>query len=217
MFGVFVSLTGAATPAVAEESAPAMRTVSATAEQIGQGKAMFAICSACHGMEAEGRVGMGPRLNSTSFLAAASDSFLLRTIKEGRAGTTMIAWKDTLNEDQIVGIVGYLRGMNPVGPVALDESPSKGVAEPGGELFQAICAACHGRQGGGYMETANGTGIGRSGFLDNASNGYLRYMIKHGKDQTAMRPFAIGAKTAVANLTDAEIENVIAYLRANAW
>ena len=67
------------------------------------------------------------------------------------------------------------------------------------------------------MESANGTGIGRAGFLDSVSNGYLRYVIKHGKSSTPMRPFAAGSKVAVANLSDSQIEDVIAFLRAGAW
>ncbi len=67
------------------------------------------------------------------------------------------------------------------------------------------------------METANGTGIGREAFLDSATNGYLRYVIKHGKSDTPMRGFAGDDPVAVANLDDDEIENVIAYLRDHAW
>ncbi len=80
-----------------------------------------------------------------------------------------------------------------------------------------MCSGCHGRSGAGYQETANGTGIGRKGFLDSASNGFIRYIVSHGKSQTKMRGFAAKNITAVANLSHQEIEDTIAYLRANAW
>ena len=113
--------------------------------------------------------------------------------------------------------MAFLRSLNETDPAPLDESPNRGDATKGATLFREICSACHGRTGAGYQETANGTGIGRKAFLDEASDGFLRYIIRHGKSDTAMRGFATGDPIAVANLTDDDIENVIAYLRANAW
>ena len=42
-------------------------------------------------------------------------------------------------------------------------------------------------------------------------------IIIQGKTGTKMLPFSKKSRIAVANLTDAEIEDVIAYLRAKAW
>ena len=69
----------------------------------------------------------------------------------------------------------------------------------------------------GYAEAGSGTGIGSKQLLAAASNGLLRSLIHRGKDNTAMRPFDAKAPTAVANLTDEEIDSIIQYLRANAW
>ncbi len=194
------------------------RTVEITPEKVEAGKALFSTtCIACHGPEGVGRTGTGPRLNSASFLAAASDDFLIQTITRGRAGTTMIGWGSAYSPEQIESIVAYLRSLNDVQPAQLDESPLKGDVAEGEKIFSGICAGCHGNSGAGYQETANGTGIGRAAFLSVASNGYLRYIIKHGKDQTMMRPFDPKSRVAVANLSDDQIEDVIAYLRANAW
>lgn len=193
------------------------RFVESTPEKVALGKSLFAGCAGCHGQEGQGVTGAGPRLNSASFLAAASDDFLSQTIANGRAGTTMIAWGAVYPPAQIEAIIAYLRSLNPAPAAKLDESPLKGKAADGAATFQGICASCHGRNGGGYAESANGTGIGRAGFLKTASNGYLRYIVRHGKSQTGMRPFAEGSKVAVANLTDQQIEDVIAYLREHAW
>jgi cbb3-type cytochrome c oxidase subunit III len=194
-----------------------MRTIKLTPQKLAAGKATFQMCAACHGQDAEGRVGIGPRLASKSYLSAASDAFLVATIKEGRAGTTMIPWGGALQQEQIESVVVYLRSLAKVKPVKLDDSPLKGDAKAGQKVFDSMCYTCHGKSGAGYQETANGTGIGRKGFLDTASNGFLRYIIKHGKDQTKMRGFSRETVTAVANLTSKEIENVIAYLRSKAW
>ncbi len=69
-----------------------MRWIENNPDKVAKGKSLFTACGACHGMQGEGRQGIGPRLNSDTFLAAASDDFLVRTISQGRAGTTMIPW-----------------------------------------------------------------------------------------------------------------------------
>ncbi len=171
----------------------------------------------CHGEDAAGRIGIGPRISSESYLAAANDDFLVNTIKNGRAGTTMVPWSAILSDEQIQAVVAYLRSLHPVEPATLDEGKLDGSPENGEKVFRNICSGCHGRSGAGYQETANGTGIGRKAFLDSASNGFIRYIVTHGKTQTKMRGFGIKNVTAVANLSKKQIDDTIAYLRANAW
>jgi cbb3-type cytochrome c oxidase subunit III len=193
------------------------RWVDTSAKNVELGKASFGLCMACHGENAVGRIGIGPRIASETYLAAASDDFLAQTIKKGRSATTMIPWEQILNDQQVEAVIAYLRSLEPVEPALLDESKLEGVAENGERIFRAVCSGCHGRSGAGYQETANGTGIGRKAFLDSASDGFIRYIVSHGKSQTKMRGFAADNITAVANLSDQEIDDTIAYLRANAW
>ncbi len=193
------------------------RTVEVSTEAVATGKTLFATCAACHGPDAQGRIGVGPRIASESYLAAASDAFLLHTIREGRAGTTMVAWKERFDDSQINALVAYLRSLHDVEPAKLDESPLNGDADNGAMIFRSICSGCHGRSGAGFQETANGTGIGRRAFLDSASNGFIRYVVTHGKTQTAMRGFSDQSKTAVANLSPQEIDDTIVYLRESSW
>lgn len=174
-------------------------------------------CSSCHGPDAEGRTGMGPRLASKSFLEAATDEMLTKTIKDGRAGTTMSAWGAVLSDSELNAILTYLRSTVPHTPATLDESPLSGNAEQGEQLFRTICARCHGRNGGGYMESSGGTGIGRQAFLASVSDGYLRHVIKNGKSQTAMRGFEGDDPMALANLDDSQVEDIISFLRRDAW
>lgn len=194
-----------------------MRIYDTSAERVVMGQQTFAMCGGCHGPDGRGRIGMGPSLVSSSFLAAASDDFLTRTITKGRTGTTMIPWGAILNDEQVASVVVYLRSLAPVPAAELDESKLRGVAEHGRVTFETICVACHGRSGGGYLESANGTGIGRKAFLAEVSDGYLRYLIANGKTDTPMRPFAADSSVAVANLTNQQIDDVIAYLRSQAW
>lgn len=200
------------------EPPPAAEEVISPEKLVEEGQKLFAVnCVGCHGPEGEGRVGMGPRLASESFLAAASDEMLQATISKGRPGSTMAAWGNMLPATQVDALVAYVRSLVPHERVELDEGPLEGDLAAGEEVFQTICAMCHGRNGGGYMESSSGTGIGRKVFLDDVTNGYLRYIIKNGKTQTKMKSFRKDAPTAVANLTDKQIEDVIAYMRENAW
>jgi cytochrome c oxidase cbb3-type subunit 3 len=214
------STEGAATEASGHEAPTppaALRTIEITPEMVSAGETIFARCQGCHGEHGEGKQGIGPHLNSDTFLAAASDEFLFNTIKHGREGTTMIAWGDSMSDDEINQVVAYVRSFSEAPAAELNEGPLAGDADAGEEIFGAICAACHGRTGAGYQETSNGTGIGRHAFLSTATNGYLRYIAKNGKSNTRMRGFANGDEVAVANLTDEQIENVIAYMRREAW
>ncbi len=215
---VLLSSGAVAKPAVSDGGPPKnTRWVEVSASNTELGKATFGMCMGCHGVDAAGRVGIGPRIASKTYLAAASDDFLAKTIKKGRSATTMIPWEKVLNDQQVEAVIAYLRSLEPVEPAVLDESELEGVVENGERIFRAVCSGCHGRSGAGYQETANGTGIGRKAFLDSASNGFIRYIVSYGKSQTKMRGFASKNITAVANLSDQEIEDTIAYLRANAW
>lgn len=188
-----------------------------TAEQIARGKASFAMCVGCHGPTGEGQIGVGPNISSTNYLATASNDLLTKTISEGRVGTNMIPWGATLQESGVADMVAFLRSWQTTQGVELDESPLRGDEATGEKLYGEICATCHGRNGAGYSELGSGTGVGRAAFLGMATDGFLRQIIKDGKDNTAMRPFSKTSPVAVANLTDDEIDGIIKYLRANAW
>lgn len=185
---------------------------------IDTGKTVFdSKCSACHGPDGVGKIGLGPALASKSFLEAASDEMLLATVANGRDGTTMIPWKNALSQAEIQSVIAYVRTLAEHQPVELDESPLQGKPEHGEDLYRSICARCHGNSGAGYSENSSGTGIGRRVFLDSASDGYIRHIVKNGKSGTKMRPFEDKAATAVANLNDVEIDSIIAHLRDRAW
>jgi cbb3-type cytochrome c oxidase subunit III len=79
-----------------------------------QGKHLFAsTCSGCHG--ANGQGGEGPALNNSVLLATATDSYLVKTIGEGRRGTAMLGFlephpsRPTLSQSEIESIVAFLR------------------------------------------------------------------------------------------------------------
>ncbi|HGG56329.1 MAG TPA: c-type cytochrome [Nannocystis exedens] len=194
------------------------RSVTSSPEKIAAGAKIFAQnCVKCHGEAGVGQIGVGPRLDSETFLAAASDKMLLETIANGREGTTMTPWKLTVDSKARESLVAYIRSLHPHEPAELDESAVSGDSARGAEVFRTICAACHGRDGAGYIALSSGNGIGRRGFLSTVTDGYLRYMIEHGKSQTKMRGFDGKGAAVVANLTAQQIDDVIVHLRENAW
>ncbi len=182
---------------------------------IDQGKTIFTEnCALCHQADAIGLPGMAPSLSNPELLSLASTPFLEGTITKGRAGTAMPAFQDILKEDQVKAVVGYLRsqGTLPFRGGAVDAEPkSKGNATMGSELFHQVCSTCHGLTGNGYESGGTGTAIGKSGFLDSVSDGFIRETIKYGRSNTRMRGFQ--GPEGLANLSDREIDDIIAYLR----
>ena len=65
--------------------------------------------------------------------------------------------------------------------------------------------------GDGYEAGGTGTAVGLPGFLDKATDGFIRETIKRGRSNTRMRGFQ--GPEGLANLSDREIDDVIVYLR----
>jgi mono/diheme cytochrome c family protein len=72
-----------------------------------------AACASCHGDKGEGKE--GPALSNARFLAAATDTYLIETIKRGRRGTSMPAFgspspqHQLLDDRDIAAIVSFVR------------------------------------------------------------------------------------------------------------
>lgn len=171
-------------------------------------------CEVCHQEGGTGKPGLAPSLTNKELLKAASDRFLIETIRDGRAPTAMPSFGSILKDDDIKAIVSYLRSFNqaPVlGDVLDNDRTAMGDPRLGKRWYTQICAGCHGTNGEGYEGAGSGTAIGKSGFLSKASDGFIRYIIMNGRSNTSMRGFA-GAD-GLANLTHQEIDDIIAYLR----
>jgi mono/diheme cytochrome c family protein len=70
-------------------------------------------CASCHGARGEGAE--GPALANPELLAAATDTYLIETLRRGRRGTAMPAFASAspthrvLAEDEIESIVAFMR------------------------------------------------------------------------------------------------------------
>lgn len=179
-----------------------------------QGKDLYnQNCIFCHQADGIGKPGFAPSLTNPELLSVASDTFLLTTIRDGREGTGMPPFAH-LGRKNIEAIVAFLRAHAklPDRAVAVDAEPhSQGDPRLGRFWFDQICATCHGENGDGYVAGGTGTAIGKAGFLSKASDGFIRDTIKYGRSNTRMLGFS--GPDAMANLSDSEIDDIIAYLR----
>ncbi len=78
------------------------------------GQQLFAqACASCHGERGEGKE--GPALNNRVLLDLATDTYLLKTIQNGRAGTAMLGFgagssvRRTLTDAEIQSVIAFIR------------------------------------------------------------------------------------------------------------
>jgi mono/diheme cytochrome c family protein len=53
----------------------------------------------------------GPNLTGESWIYKPTDETLFRTIRNGREGTNMAGWSDTLSSDEIWKIIAFIRSI----------------------------------------------------------------------------------------------------------
>ena len=170
-------------------------------------------CVFCHQPDAIGKPGLAPSLTNPELLAISSDKFLMSTIRDGRSGTSMVPYAH-LGRTKIRAIVAYLRSHEtlPQQFAEVDKQPdAHGDPRFGEQWFDQLCSTCHGVRGDGYLAGGSATAIGKPGFLNKVSDGYIRETIKRGRSNTRMLPFQ--GPEGLANLTDTEIDDIITYMR----
>jgi len=150
-----------------------------------------------------------PAVRGAGLRAVADRNFLVSTIKEGRPGTLMPAWKKTsggLTDEQVEKLVDYLTSGSPGGttPAEVPFSMAGANAGRGNELFQQLCAGCHGTN-------ALAPSLSNPVLLQTASDAFLAQTIRNGRRDTPMPAFR---RPGAQGLTDEEIRDVIAYLRS---
>lgn len=175
-------------------------------------------CSACHGLNGEG--GVGVPLALPAFLNSVDDHFLFTTIREGRPGRVMPA-HPSLSEAQVKAIVSHLRSWVPEGQqeTIKEYAPVNGDAARGKVLYGGYCASCHGDNGQG----GHGTGVTFSrprelaimppalnnpGFLKAASDQMIKRTLMEGRKGTPMRSYI------KMGLNEQNIDDIVSYVRS---
>lgn len=176
-------------------------------------------CSACHGLEGEG--GVGIPLALPSFQAAVEDDFLFATIRNGRPGRVMPAFK-SLSDAQVHAIIDHIRTWAPEQQkqaVRPPLKPAHGNPANGKKLFAEYCAHCHGAKG----EGGHGTGVTFSrprdlpimapalnnpGFLAAADDAMIKRTLMEGREGTPMISFL------KVGLNEQDIDDIVSYVRS---
>jgi cytochrome c oxidase cbb3-type subunit 3 len=173
-------------------------------------------CAACHGNEGNG--GVGVPLALPDFQQSVSDEFLTQTIRHGRPGRVMPAFKN-LSDAEVALLVKHLRSWRPEGAPREVVQVRPGNAEHGKQLFAKNCSACHGAQG----EGGHGTGVtfsrprdlpiiapalNNSGFLASASDAMIKSTLMHGRKGTPMISFL------KQGLSEQDIDDLVSYVRS---
>jgi cytochrome c oxidase cbb3-type subunit 3 len=191
--------------------------ISSLALSAPQGDALYADhCAACHGDTGAG--GVGVPLSLPSFLNSVDDDFLRKTIRYGRPGRVMPAFR-ALSNAQVGAIVRHIRGWSDKPVPDFSGKPVRGDAEHGKQLFASHCAACHGANG----EGGKGTGVtfsrkrdlpiiapalNNAGFLAAVSDGMIRHTLQFGREDTPMRSFL------EQGLSEQDINDLVIYVRS---
>ncbi|MDT0539750.1 c-type cytochrome [Croceitalea sp. P059] len=93
---------------MAEVESPIELSREPIAGDITKGAGLYeAKCAVCHGNKGEGIT--APALANPMLLATATDDFLRYAIAEGRDGTPMLAFKDSLSDKDINNVTAFLR------------------------------------------------------------------------------------------------------------
>lgn len=202
---------GAATPpakgSAASVKPSGARPVDADLAKL-DGAALFqTLCAPCHGADAKGyKADHAPSLVNPTFLESANDEFLARSIRNGRTGgTSMAAYGKgaggPLDDGQISALVAWIRAQG--GPSKA--LPPAGAGDPklGAPIYALNCQKCHG------TPTMRGEAIhlANARFLESATDPFMRWAIVHGRPGTPMEAWQ-------PKLSDADVDNVVAYIRA---
>ena len=181
---------------------PDLSKMAALHGDVPHGQAVFtARCAGCHGPE--GRGGIGLSLNSKTFLAIASDSFLRETIALGRHHTAMPSSYDLTPQD-IGDLVALIRSWSKPSHTFSDVQALLPAAslKAGKDSFQARCAGCHGENGEGGI----GSLLHGDDFLAMAGDELLYKVIMEGRPGTEMPSWRF--------LSAQEAAGLIAFIRS---
>ena len=163
-------------------------------------------CAGCHGGKGEG--GIGPSLNNQDFLILADEELLYDTIVNGRANTAMISHK-YLKATWIAGIIAYMKDWQDEPQVELSDEPVAGNLASGRDLFNGLCAPCHGPEGQGAV----GTALMNADFRAAASDQFIKESILRGRRHRAMRSWN-DSGLSLQELSDSDVNDLVSYIRS---
>jgi len=183
-----------------------------------RGKALFEQrCSVCHGADGRADTAVGRLLkpHPRNFadpveMARITTDRMYHSIREGRPGTAMAAWKDELTETEVGDLIDYIHELSSASRTAPMSAEALS-REVGRRIYERECAGCHGKEGRADTEVAKVLDPPPRKFADPVAmarldDGRIYLAIYKGRPGTAM-----GGRGEL--LAPAEIIDVIRYLR----
>jgi cbb3-type cytochrome c oxidase subunit III len=163
-------------------------------------------CARCHGPDGRGLAGLGtPNFTDPKLQATLTDEQIRSTIRNGKPGTIMPAWRGTLSDQQIESVATYARSLGAPGGAAPAPPPAAPQAE-GAAIFQSVCARCHGADGKGLPSTHTPNFTSPS-IQTALTDQHILDVIRNGKPGTIMPAWS-------GRLSDQQIHAVAAYVRS---
>ena len=175
------------------------------------GPELYAIlCAPCHRADGSGGAAdHAPSLINRTFLESASDAFLRTAVANGRSGTSMGAYGKAqggpLDDAALARLVAFLRSRGPAYHAPKETVSRQASAARGAHLYEQQCQTCHGN----VAVRGEAVHLADAGFMRSASDGFLKHAIVNGRPDTKMLAFS-------QTMKDAEIDDVVAYLRTMA-
>lgn len=187
-------------------------------------------CAVCHGDKGDGqsraRFGLNPPPRDFTTPQAAAEltrARMIASVTHGRKGTAMVSWQGRLSQDQIEGVVDFVRATfmvtaapspAPVVEVAPIQPPVAATANvpQGQRIYEENCRVCHGDKGNGSTWTYSVLNPPPRNFTAPQSRRVLTRArmtasVTHGRKGTAMMSFA-------GRLSEPEIASVVDYIRS---
>ncbi|MEW5815293.1 MAG: c-type cytochrome [Spirochaetota bacterium] len=201
-------------------------------KRLGGKEAFRAFCAGCHGRNGQGNVTIqfakentveeellegkkdrviATSLNNRNLLSSVSDQFLRQAIVNGRRGTRIMPASTFENTgifpeevDAVIKLIDeWRKEYNIAAPknLDLDRTEIKGDSEKGKIVYHMkdSCSQCHGENGAGSEVAPQ---LNNQDFLQLASDSYIKSTILSDR------------MSVPSNLTDEQINNVIAYIRS---
>lgn len=122
-------------------------------EALSRGKDLYKqYCTVCHGTHGAadtplGRILQPPPRNLADPVAMARINYTLiqEAIRDGKPGSSMPAWKQILNRQQIDDLTVYVESLKQPRPAGMSQNDFD--AAVGGRIYQSYCGICHGNLG----------------------------------------------------------------------
>ncbi|MEK6775462.1 MAG: c-type cytochrome [bacterium] len=167
-------------------------------------------CAICHGDSGQG--GIGPRLNSATFLRIADDRFLYESMVNGRPQAAMPAWADLPDED-LAGLLAYFRKWRKesgVGGATKTAAPALGDELRGAKVYADHCASCHGKHGEGAWATA----LHNTVLLQSGSPEFMALSLERCREWAADSKAPEGHPAGPPEMPSDDVGDVVAYLKS---